>query len=195
MGTTLLGVMCGVLGLSALLGLPVMISAVGLWRHRFVLFHSASMAMLAAFFFATVLLLYRYRPLSVQRRRIVPGALLVTGLWPLALEALTFCVPRICSFGMTYGPLGAAVGIMLWFYVSACATLLGGRVECAAVGILKSHRLKAVSNECRTTKGCNVQALRVIAVTVGRPGDRKEQATLELIKDGFQNDCAAFGFG
>jgi membrane protein len=33
------------------------------------------------------------------------------------------------SFGVTYGPLGAAVGIMLWFYVSAYATLLGAELN------------------------------------------------------------------
>jgi membrane protein len=38
-------------------------------------------------------------------------------------------VSRIGVFGATYGPLVAAVGIMLWFYVSAYAVLLGAELN------------------------------------------------------------------
>lgn len=144
-GMTLLGVVCGVLGLIVLLGLPAMISALGLWRHRFVLFHFASMAMLIAFFFTTVLLLYQYGPAPVRRRRVAPGALLATALWLLASEALTSYVSRIGSFGATYGPLGAAVGIMLWFYVSAYATLLGAELNAQLQALVSPAEAEMVS--------------------------------------------------
>jgi membrane protein len=94
------------------------------------LIHSASMAMLIAFFFATMAQMHRYGPPPVgPRQRIKPGALLATMLWLLASEAPTAFVSRIGSFGETYGPLGAAVGIMLWFYVSAYATLPGAELN------------------------------------------------------------------
>jgi len=38
-------------------------------------------------------------------------------------------VSRISSFGATYGPLGAVVGVMLWFYISAYAVLLGAELN------------------------------------------------------------------
>jgi membrane protein len=129
LGMTLSGLLCGVLGLVVLLGLPAVIDDLGLWRHRLTLVHAAGMAMLIVFFFAAMVLLYRYGPSSTPERRIKPGALLATVLWLLASEALTSYVSRIGGFGATYGPLGAAVGIMLWFYVSAYATLLGAELN------------------------------------------------------------------
>jgi membrane protein len=54
---------------------------------------------------------------------------LATVLWLIASEALSWYVSRLSSFGVTYGPLGAAVGIMLWFYLSAYATLLGAELD------------------------------------------------------------------
>jgi membrane protein len=38
-------------------------------------------------------------------------------------------VSRIGTFGATYGSLGAAVGVMMWFYVSAYAVLLGAELN------------------------------------------------------------------
>ncbi len=42
---------------------------------------------------------------------------------------LSFYVSHIASFGVTYGSLGAVVAIMLWFYISAYAVLLGAELN------------------------------------------------------------------
>ena len=64
-----------------------------------------------------------------KRPRIGPGAALATVLWLVASEALSFYVSRMSSFGATYGSLAAIVGVMLWFYVSAYAVLLGAELN------------------------------------------------------------------
>jgi membrane protein len=89
------------------------------------------MAMLIGFFFVAIVLLYRFGPSRKppERPRITPGAALATVLWLIASELLSFYVSRIGSFGATYGSLGAAVGIMLWFYISAYAVLLGAELN------------------------------------------------------------------
>ncbi len=127
LGMTLVAVLCGILGMAVLLGLPAAIGFLGLSRHSAMLVHGAGMAMLIGFFFAAIALLYRFGPSQarLRSRRIKPGALLATAIWLIVSEGLSWYVSRIGSFGATYGPLGAAVGIMLWFYVSAYATLLG----------------------------------------------------------------------
>ena len=33
------------------------------------------------------------------------------------------------SLDMTYGPLGAAIGLYLWFYLSGFAVLIGGEIN------------------------------------------------------------------
>ena len=50
-------------------------------------------------------------------------------LWLIASEGLSFYVSRIASFGITYGPIGAVVAVMLWFYVSAYAVLFGAELN------------------------------------------------------------------
>jgi membrane protein len=42
---------------------------------------------------------------------------------------LSYYISNISTFGVTYGSLGAVVGVMLWFWVSAYAVLLGAEVN------------------------------------------------------------------
>ncbi len=63
------------------------------------------------------------------RPRIVPGAALATVLWLIASEVLSFYVSRMASFGATYGSLAAVIGVMMWFYLSAYAVLLGAELN------------------------------------------------------------------
>lgn len=128
---TLIAVLCAILAIAVLVLLPPAISFLGLTRHGGSLIHAAGMAMLIGFFFVAIVLLYRFGPLRrVPRRpRITPGAALATVLWLVASEALSFYVSRMSSFGATYGSLAAIIGVMLWFYVSAYAVLLGAELN------------------------------------------------------------------
>jgi membrane protein len=128
---TLVAVMCAVLAIGVLLLLPPAIDFLGLAKHGGGLIHAAGMAMLIGFFFVSIALLYRFGPSrpTPPRPRIKPGAALATVLWLIASELLSLYVSRIGTFGATYGSLGAAVGVMLWFYVSAYAVLLGAELN------------------------------------------------------------------
>ena len=98
------------------------------WHRRL---HFSGMAMMIGFFFVAIALLYRFGPSRPPppRPRIKPGAALATVLWLIASELLSLYVSQLGTFGATYGSLGAAVGIMLWFYVSAYAVLLGAELN------------------------------------------------------------------
>lgn len=128
---TLLTVLCAVLAIVVLLLLQPAIAYIGLSRYASALVHAAGMAMLIGAFFVAMMLLYRYGPSGYRPRgrRTGPGALLATLAWLVASDLLSLYVARIGSFGATYGPLGAIIGIMLWFYVSAYAVLLGAEVN------------------------------------------------------------------
>ncbi len=39
-----------------------------------------------------------------------------------------------CDGGATYGPIGAVVGVMLWFFVSVYAVLLGAELNAQLEG-------------------------------------------------------------
>jgi membrane protein len=128
---TLVAVLCAILAIGVLLLLPPAIDFLGLERHGGGLIHAAGLTMLIGFFFVAIALLYRFGPSrpTPPRPRIKPGAALATVLWLIASELLSFYVSRIGTFGATYGSLGAAVGVMLWFYVSAYAVLLGAELN------------------------------------------------------------------
>jgi membrane protein len=124
---TLAAVLCAALAIAVLVLLPPAIDALGLSAYGGRLVHVAGMAMMVGAFVVSMALLYRFGP---SRRpppdpRISPGTAVATILWLVACELLGLYVSRMVAFSVTYGPLGAAVGVMLWFYVSAYAVLLG----------------------------------------------------------------------
>jgi membrane protein len=128
---TLVAVLCAILAIGVLLLLPPAIDFLGLSRHGGGLIHAAGLAMMIGFFFVSIALLYRFGPSrpAPLRPRIKPGAALATVLWLIASELLSLYVSRMGTFGATYGSLGAAVGVMMWFYVSAYAVLLGAELN------------------------------------------------------------------
>ncbi len=128
---TLVAVVCAVLAITVLLLLPPAVDFLGLSQHGGAVIHMAGMAMLIGFFFVSIALLFRFGPSrrTPPNPRVAPGAALATILWLIASELLSLYIARIASFGATYGSLGAAVGVMLWFYISAYAVLLGAELN------------------------------------------------------------------
>ncbi|HEX4172113.1 MAG TPA: YihY/virulence factor BrkB family protein [Acetobacteraceae bacterium] len=128
---TLCAVIAAVLAIAVLVFLPTVISFVGLSAYSAALINAFSTTLLVVLVFGTIALLYRYGPSRgrLPGRRIFPGAVLATMLWLIASGGLSFYVSRIARLGVTYGPLGAVVAIMLWFYLTAYAVLLGAELN------------------------------------------------------------------
>ena len=83
------------------------------------------------FVVAGLSLLYRFGP---SRKAptwswVSPGSLLATALWLVASIAFSYYVGHIASYDATYGPLGAIVGMMMWFYVTAYVVLVGAELN------------------------------------------------------------------
>ncbi len=139
---TLVAVLCAILAIGVLLLLRPAIDFLGLSRHAGTLIHAAGLTMLIGFFFVAIVLLYRFGPSRTPPLvpRIKPGAALATVLWLIASELLSLYVSQLGTFGATYGSLGAAVGVMLWFYVSAYAVLLGAELNARLEDVaIRSH--------------------------------------------------------
>ena len=60
---------------------------------------------------------------------ITPGSILATMLWLLTSLAFRFYVTHFTSYNATYGAIGGAIVLMLWFYVSALAVLVGAEMN------------------------------------------------------------------
>ncbi len=131
LGMTVCAVVAAVLAIAVLVFLPTAISFVGLSDYSAALIRSCSSALLVVLVGGTIALLYRFGPsrLSLRDQWVFPGAVLATVIWLIASEGLSFYVSHIAKLGVTYGPLGAVVAIMLWFYLTAYAVLLGAQVN------------------------------------------------------------------
>lgn len=84
------------------------------------------------FVLTTFNLIYNWAPnISPPARRwITPGAFVGVALWLLVSFAFRVYLGYFDSYSVTYGSLGAVIVLMLWFYLSGVAILIGGEVNC-----------------------------------------------------------------
>lgn len=81
---------------------------------------------------AVLAVIYRFAPDVVQPLRIASaGAIVAVVLWALTSAGFSVYLANFADFGVTYGSLGAAIGLLLYLYLSACAVLLGAEVNAA----------------------------------------------------------------
>jgi membrane protein len=60
---------------------------------------------------------------------ITSGSSIATVLWLGASILLSLYVGHIASYDTSYGPIGAVVGVMMWFWVCAYAVLVGAELN------------------------------------------------------------------
>lgn len=85
---------------------------------------------------------------------ITPGSVAGVALWLLVSLLFRLYLRHFDSYGMTYGSLGALIVLMLWFYLTGVAILMGGKINAeiegvaAAVGIpgAKQHGEKVATD-------------------------------------------------
>jgi membrane protein len=72
---------------------------------------------------------------------ITPGSVVGFGLWIAASVVLRIYLHYFNSYSATYGSLGAVIILMLWFYLTGMAILLGGEVN-SEIGHAQKEREK-----------------------------------------------------
>jgi len=70
-----------------------------------------------------------YRPETARSPFFSPGLLLALCLWAAASAAFTLYLSYFDNFNEVYGSIGAVIVLMLWFYLSAYAVLLGAALN------------------------------------------------------------------
>ena len=128
---TLLALLGAVLGLGLLVALPAFLALLGFTGNTAALVQVASALLLVLFVLVSLSLLYRFGPCreAARWRWITPGSILATVLWVLASVLFSFYVGHLASYDATYGPLGAVVGVMMWFFVTVYVVLLGAELN------------------------------------------------------------------
>ena len=133
LGMTFCAVLAAVLGLATLVGLPHVIGFFGLSAHQAGLIKLGSVVGLLVIVLGALVLLYRYGPSRAPGKRhvVLPGAIIATVLWVAGSALFSVYVDRVARYNVTYGPLAAAVGVMMWFWVSAYVVLFGAELNAA----------------------------------------------------------------
>jgi membrane protein len=89
-------------------------------------------------------LVYRYGPDARQRFRSVGrGAALAVVLWAISSVGFSIYLANFANYGVAYGSLGAAVGLLFYLYLSASVVLLGAEVNAAIYHALPDEMLEA----------------------------------------------------
>jgi membrane protein len=95
-------------------------------------------------------LLYHFGPDLKQRfRDSLSGAIVAVASWIGLSYLLGSYFRHFESLDKTYGPLGAAIGLYVWFYLSGFAILVGGELN-FLLSELRDHRTPQPSTPTRT---------------------------------------------
>ena len=96
----------------------------------------------AAFAVLALELLYHFGPNVKQRfRDSLTGAIVAVAAWIGLSYLLGIYFRHFESLDKTYGPLGAAIGLYVWFYLSGFAILLGGEIN-FLIGEVQHHGIQ-----------------------------------------------------
>jgi membrane protein len=128
---TLFATLVAIIGIGALVGIPTLLPLFGLSAEQRWAIQLASFAVLLVLVLLGIAVLYRFGP-SRQPPRIAwltPGSILATVLWAAASMLFSLYVSGFAAYDRTYGALGAAVALLMWFYVGVFAVLLGAELN------------------------------------------------------------------
>ena len=87
---------------------------------------------LAALVILGLAILYRFGPDHVHPRFrwISPGAIFAAITWLATSALLSWYLANFADYNATYGSLGAAIGLMMWMWISTIVVLLGAEINC-----------------------------------------------------------------
>lgn len=132
LGITLAAMLVTAAAIAALVLAPTILHLLGAPPLHALALQGASLGTLLVVVFAGILVVYRFGPAGhrVWRRRL-PGAVIATLIWAVASAAFSLYVSHLANYDNMYGPLGTAIGLLMWFYVSIYVVLLGAEVNVA----------------------------------------------------------------
>jgi membrane protein len=104
--------------------------------------------------------LYYLAPNVEQRKflRTIPGAVIAVTTWIIASYAFGLYLQHFGQFNRSYGTLAAVAALLLWFYLSSAAILIGAQVN---VELLRASREQLPVKEVPTTETPGKSSVRL----------------------------------
>ena len=128
---TLGAILAVIVGLAFLVLLPKVLDLVGHDPFEALVLRASGFAVLLVLVLLAIGLLYRFGPAEKPEgwRLVSPGSVAATLLWLIASALFSFYVSNFATYEASYGTLGAAVAMLMWFYVSVYVILLGAELD------------------------------------------------------------------
>jgi membrane protein len=127
-----LGVIVAGLGaIGAIVVFPVAVSYLGLESATGTLVAILRWPLLLATLLIGLAILYRFGPSRTEARWqwLSVGSIAAAILWLAGSAALSWYLSNFANYGAAYGSLAAAVGLMMWLWLSAIVILLGAELN------------------------------------------------------------------
>jgi membrane protein len=112
---------------------------------------------------------------------ITPGTVLATFLWLIASLAFRLYVTNFADYNATYGALGGVIVLMLWFYISGVAVLVGSEMN-AEIEHASPHGKDAGEKVPGQKRKLGAAAAREYAHQGNRPDDRQPPNRENLVQ-------------
>ncbi len=89
-----------------------------------------------------LLSLYRFAPNIPEQKwkRLLPGSIVAAAIWIGVSVLFKLYVRHFSDFGLLYGSLGTLIILMLWFYLSGAAILIGGEINATLEDAVAKHK-------------------------------------------------------
>jgi len=125
------GLVAVLVAIGAVVALPIVLSTVGLGSITDTLFRIGRWPLLILMMLFGLAVLYRYGPSrrSPEWQWLSVGSLFATLTWLAGSALLSYYLANYANYDATYGSLGAAIGLMIWMWMSTIVVLLGAELN------------------------------------------------------------------
>jgi membrane protein len=128
---TLVAILSLIVALAAVVIAPIVFSAVGLSSLLGLTIAVLRWPLLLVLAAVALAAIYRYGPSRTEARWqwLSVGSIAAAVAWLIGSVLFSWYIGHFGAYNATYGSLGAAVGMMMWMWISAIVILLGGELN------------------------------------------------------------------
>jgi len=119
------------LAIGAVIVLPVLLNYIGLSGVSEMLLRVLRWPTLLALVLVGLAVIYRFGPSRTKARWewLTVGSLFAAVTWLVASGLLSWYLANFADYNATYGSLGAAIGLMMWLWISSIVILFGAELN------------------------------------------------------------------
>jgi membrane protein len=128
---TLGGFAAFLFAVAAVIVLPLVLSFIGLGHLTAALMSILRWPVLFLMLLSVLAILYRHGPdrATARWRWLSVGSVVAALMWIAGSYLFSWYLSNFANYSATYGSLGAAVGLMMWLYISAIVVLVGAELN------------------------------------------------------------------